>query len=245
MNVALLLSGGTGTRMGANIPKQYMEVQKKPIIIYSMETFFSHERVDAVQIVADEAWREKISGWLKPVDRNGKFLGFSIPGETRQLSIWNGIKDVRNYAGEEDMVIIHDVARPLVSERLISRCLDAAMGRDGALPVLPMKDTVYLSKDGKSVTGLLNRNEIFAGQAPEVFKLGKYYEANKNLLPERIKEISGSSQPAIVYAMDIDMVPGEEENFKITAMEDLNRFCEILKARECLIKVKDMGELDL
>lgn len=95
--------------------------------------------------------------------------------------------------------------------------------------MLPMKDTVYLSKDGKVVTELLNRSEIFAGQAPEVFRFDKYYVANKILLPKRILEINGSTEPAIMAGMDIAMIPGDERNFKVTTRADLEKFREIVE----------------
>lgn len=94
-----------------------------------------------------------------------------------------------------------------------------------------MKDTVYVSKDGKRVDSLLKREEIFAGQAPEVFVFGKYYRANMSLLPEKIHEINGSTEPAVMAVMDIVMIPGEERNFKITTGADLEQFQRILK--EC------------
>ena len=106
-----------------------------------------------------------------------------MPGENRQLSIWNGLESIRSYAEEDARVLIHDAARPLLSTNLIDRCLQAAEGYDGVLPVLPMKDTVYMSEDGEKVSSLLERNWIFAGQAPEVFKVEAYYKANQTLLP--------------------------------------------------------------
>lgn len=224
MVTALLLSGGTGTRMGVETPKQYIEVKDKPIISYCLRTLLSHDGIDAVQIVADEMWHKII---LKCLESRDKFRGFSRPGKTRQLSIVNGLEDIRQYAGENDCVLIHDAARPLLSKTQISDCLDAvAAGHDGALPVLPMKDTVYYSEDGRAVTSLLERSRIFAGQAPEIFVLGKYYEANRNLLPEKILTINGSTEPAVMAGMDIAMIPGDEENFKITTRADLERFRE-------------------
>ena len=92
------------------------------------------------------------------------------------------------------------------------------------LPVLPMKDTVYESENGKTIDSLLERSHIFAGQAPEVFRLEPYYEANRNLLPNRILEINGSTEPAIMAGMDVVMIEGDEDNFKITTMADLKRF---------------------
>lgn len=224
MVTVLLLSGGTGTRMGMEIPKQYIEVEGSPIIAYCLRTLLFHEEIDAVQIVADEMWRETI---INCMEDSGKFRGFSSPGKTRQLSILNGLEDIKKYAGDLDYVLIHDAARPMLSARQISDCLEAVRaGHDGALPVLPMKDTVYLSGDGKTVASLLDREKVFAGQAPEIFVLGKYYEANRALLPEKILEINGSTEPAVLAKMDIAMIPGDEENFKITTISDLERFRE-------------------
>lgn len=231
MVTALVLSGGTGTRMGINTPKQYIEVMGRPIISYCLQTLLSHENIDAVQIVADSMWRDMILDSMKSLDAE-KFRGFSAPGENRQLSIFHGLEDIRKYAEESDIVLIHDAARPLLSVNMITACLEAMAGHDGVLPVLPMKDTVYYSEDGVRVSSLLERARIFAGQAPEAFVLRKYYEANKQLLPERILQINGSTEPAILAGLDIAMIPGDEGNFKITTQADLERFREIVSASE-------------
>jgi len=280
MNIALILSGGTGTRLGADIPKQYIEVNGKAIISYCLETLFVHPGIDGVQIVADPAWQQEILKEIEAVlpvleqektgeltdtreqdrmDKAGtygnvstyggdrvtggqdseiknllyqKFRGFSTPGATRQLSILNGLEDICAYASETDIVMIHDAARPCLTAELVSECLEAMKGHDGVLPVLPMKDTVYMSEDGKAVSSLLNRSQVFAGQAPEFFVLGKYYEANRRLLPDKILEINGSTEPAILAGMDIAMVPGDEGNFKVTTKTDLERFAQIVSNRE-------------
>lgn len=242
MVAALILSGGTGTRMGVDTPKQYLKINDRPVISYCMERLLTHERIDAVQIVADELWRDEILNLMKRIladgrDRNTlektnrgieKFHGFSAPGKTRQLSILNGMEDIRQYAADGDYVLIHDAARPLLSEKQITDCLEAIEGHDGVLPVLPMKDTVYASEDGRRITSLLDRSRIYAGQAPELFALGKYYAANRALLPERILQINGSTEPAVMAGMDIAMIPGDEGNFKITTKADLERFREIV-----------------
>lgn len=229
MNVALILSGGTGTRLGLNTPKQYIEVHGKPIISYCIESLSVHDRIHAIHIVAEFSWQRQIESWLLSADIRKKFKGFSDPGNSRQLSILNGLKDIREYADESACVFIHDAARPLLSARQITDCLDGIRGYDGVLPVLPMKDTVYQSRDGKSVDALLKRDEIYAGQAPEVFCLGKYYEANESLSPEKILNINGSTEPAIMAGLDIAMIPGDEENFKITTKSDLERFRKIVE----------------
>lgn len=228
MTIALILSGGTGTRLGAEIPKQYIEVNGRPIISYCLETMLLHLQIDAVQIVADPAWQQMILNELDKLQAKDKYRGFSSPGATRQMSILNGLEDILSYASSEDVVMIHDAARPCLPANMISQGIAACIGHDGVLPVLPMKDTVYLSKDGKAVSSLLNRSQVFAGQAPEFFVLGKYYEANKSLLPDKILSINGSTEPAILAGLDIIMVPGDEGNFKITTKEDLERFRQII-----------------
>lgn len=229
MNVAIILAGGTGTRMGLEIPKQYYEVNGKAVISYCLHTFLTHEKIDAVQIVADEMWQEYIMQQLSVLPNREKFKGFSVPGENRQLSVYHALTDIRGYASDNDFVIVHDAARPCVSAAQISDCLKAAAGHDGTLPVLAMKDTVYLSEDKKIISSLLDRGKVFAGQAPEVFLLGRYYEANRALLPDKILEINGSAEPAIMAGMDIAMISGDERNFKITTVADLQKFEQIQK----------------
>lgn len=231
MTTALILSGGTGTRIGGDIPKQYIKVNDKPILIYCLEQLSQNDKIDAIQIVAAPEWQDVISIWLSKYHVNRKFKGFSVPGENRQLSIFYGMKSIREYASNKDLVFIHDAARPLITQKIIDECIMTAKGHDGVLPVLPMKDTVYYSNDGKGVSSLLERNHIYAGQAPEVFVLGKYYEANERLLPEEILKINGSTEPAILAGMDIAMIPGDEGNFKITTKADLERFRQMIESR--------------
>lgn len=232
MVIALILSGGTGRRMGTDIPKQYIKVGGRPVISWCMECLAGHAGIDAIQIVAEEMWRDTIlecmDGSRGSVKFQNKFRGFSDPGENRQLSILHGLEDIREYAADADYILIHDAARPMLSARQVAECMAAVSGHDGVIPVLPMKDTVYLSKDGRTITSLLSRNQIYAGQAPELFALGKYYEANKTMTMEKIMQINGSTEPAVMAGMDIAMIPGEERNFKITTMADLERFEKIV-----------------
>lgn len=225
MNIALILSGGTGTRFGADMPKQYLMVGEKPVITYCLETFAEHPLIDAIQIVAHSNWHKFIfDSWY-----SDKFKGCSAPGATRQLSIYNGLCDVREYSSDNDCVIIHDAARPLVSAEMITNCFEALKQHDGVLPVLPMKDTVYFSDDGKCISQLVERSKIYAGQAPEAFRLGKYLAANEALMPEKILKINGSTEPAIMAGMDTAMIDGDEKNFKITTKADLEKFKEYMK----------------
>ena len=235
--VALLLSGGTGTRLGTEIPKQYIRTGGRMMITRSLHALFLCERIAGVQIVADAAWHKEIrEDWENGCSasgerRRGWIAGFSAPGETRQLSILSGLKDIAKRFDEDTVVLIHDAARPFVSVGTLENCLQACEVHDGAMPVLPMKDTVYLSESGGTVTALLEREKIFAGQAPEAFVLGKYLAANRALLPERILTIKGSTEPAVLAGMDIAMIPGDEGNFKVTTRADLEKYERIVRKR--------------
>lgn len=237
MAVALILSGGTGTRLGADIPKQYIEVYDRPVISYCIERLSCHEKIGGIQIVAATQWHEKIGDCLIKYDKNKKFRGFSTPGENRQLSIYNGLTDIRGYADDSDIVLVHDAARPLLSVKMITDCLEAVQDHDGVVPVLPMKDTVYQSMDGKKISALIKRSEIYAGQAPEAFRIGAYCEANRRLCPDKILTINGSTEPAVMAGMDMVMIAGDEGNFKITTAEDLERFKGIVQKQNDAVKI--------
>lgn len=249
MNIAILLSGGAGRRMGIDVPKQYIRVSGKLLITYCLETLLTHPMIDAVQIAATEEWAKVI---LTDAGENGldtgKICGFSEPGTERQVSVFHALKDLKTsesvfsaraackegYASDRilisdterapDNVLIHDAVRPNLSKEQITSCFEVLRGHDGVMPALPMKDTVYLSGGGGRVSGLLDREKVFAGQAPEVFDFEKYYEANVKLLPDGLQRIKGSTEPAVLAGMDVAMIPGDENNYKITTLADLERF---------------------
>ncbi len=232
MNIAIILAGGTGTRLGGDIPKQFLELSGQMMIMHSMRAFAESEYLTNIQIVAAGQWREQIENAIfedAESEMAEKFLGFSDPGENRQLSIYNALKDLKEMFGEAsvDAVIIHDAARPFVTVETVNKCLLALDEHDGAMPVLPMSDTVYFSRNGQKVDELLNRNCIFAGQAPEAFRFGKYLAANEALFPDEILHIKGSTEPAIMAGMDVAMIPGDQRNIKVTTMEDMERAKQI------------------
>ena len=173
---AIILAGGIGARLGNAVPKQYLRVNGRMIIEYCMDIIASHEMIDGIQLVVSDEWKWDLERIIEsfPSDKKNKFTGFSIPGENRQLSIYHALQDLSNIADADDCIMIHDAARPLLQAEQISACINKLVeqdGRyDGVMPVLPMKDTVYLCENGESVSSLLNREQIFAGQAPEFFR---------------------------------------------------------------------------
>jgi len=225
MNFAIILSGGVGTRMRTDgFPKQYIEINHKPILVYTLEKFEKNLEIDKIIIVAAEQWQDSIMRWIKQYN-SSKFSGMALPGDTRQESIFNGLKKCMEMSeNEDDRVIIHDAVRPLVSDQLISSCLSALNEYDGCLPVLPINDTVYQSTTGNTITNLLKRETLFAGQAPEAFKLRAYYDINANATKEELASTRGTSEIAYNHGMNICLIDGEDMNFKLTTPADMNRF---------------------
>ena len=231
-NAALVLAGGVGSRMNmGSFPKQYLTVHDRPVLDYCLCTFQKTAAVDAIVIVADPSWRDFINGWL---EKSGitKFVGYADPGETRQMSIFNGLLVIEKDVAGGEHVIIHDSARPLISEELITACFNGLQEADGVMPVLPVKDTCYQSMDGKTISGFLPRSQLFAGQAPEAFRLQPYLQLHRELSREALLEISGSSELAYKYGLKVAMIPGEEKNFKITTQDDLKLLEKYLQCED-------------
>ena len=244
MNYGILLAGGSGSRTGLQRPKQIEAAGGFYMITHAAKPLLSHDNIDMVCIVVVEDWREKILNDLTKADLPvEKICCFAEPGENRQLSILSGMDAIiSQWAAEsaeaepaeitptdEDTVLIHDAARPFLTEQLLSDCYEALPGYGGVMPALPMKDTVYLSREGKTITRLLERDQLFAGQAPELFRFLSYYRANKALLPNRIKTINGAAEPAVMFGMEIGMIAGDEKNFKVTTESDMETYLALME----------------
>ena len=237
MNYAILLAGGGGSRMGTNgLPKQYIEVNGKPVIMYTLEQLELCPSIDRIVVVAAEVWTEQITRWNAQYHIK-KHWAFAAPGPDRQVSILNGLEVCTIKEPEDnDVVVIHDAVRPLVSVELLDNCIKTAAQYGGCMPVLPMKDTVYMSQNGVNISGLLERSTLFVGQAPEAFRLREYAKMNHDCTLEELKAYPGSSQIAYQHGLEVRMIPGEEINFKLTTPEDMARFCEICAKTNCEVK---------
>lgn len=222
MPSCVLLSGGIGLRMCEKKPKQYIEVNGKPIIQYSLETLQKHNRIDTICIVAHPDWLNFIQ---KIVDDNNitKAYCYALAGKSRQHSIVNGLIELGKKS-DDDIVIIHDAVRPLVSKEIISDCIELLSVSDCSMPVIPVKDTIYYSEDGNKVSSLLNRDKLFAGQTPEGCHLKKYLEICSDMTDEELSSVRGTSAIAYQRGLSVGMFSGSEMNYKITTKDDLKRF---------------------
>ncbi len=226
MVTVLVLSGGQGSRIGGAVPKQYILVCGRPIIMHCLEMIERRLEIDAAVVVAEKKWQDVISIWVRDAGFR-KELHFADAGTSRQHSIYRGLQRMKALGtAEEDIVIVHDAVRPCVGDGIWKESIKALEDDevDGVMPVIPVKDTVYQSRDGRIVTGLLNRDEIYAGQAPESFRFGKYYAAHQGKTESDFASIRGSSQIAIDNGMNIKLIRGSEDNYKISTPQDLELF---------------------
>ena len=229
MNFAVILAGGVGSRMGQVIPKQYIKIEGKPVLIHTLEKFQACEDIHFIAIVADKSWRKEICQWLDQYEIT-KFLDFADPGENRQESIFSGLTLCKAYAhSDKDTITVHDAARALVTSKLISNLLAALEGYDGCMPVLPMKDAIFFSETGDTVDELVNRNKLFSAQTPECFYLLPYWDINNRTAPEDRAKILGNYELAFRYNWKIHPYPGEENNFKLTTPGDIDRMISLLR----------------
>lgn len=225
MNIAIILSGGVGSRMGnSGTAKQYFKVNGKMIISYCLDTFENHPLIDKIIIVAAEEQHSLLYSY-----KYSKLSIIEINGKSRQHSVLNGLKAAMNISSsKDDIVLIHDAARPLVSDKIIESCIGAIGEYDGAMPGIEVKDTIYQSYNGIEIDKLLNRNELFAGQSPESYILSKYFEIHQQATDEQLSDSTGSSVIAFQHGLRIKIVAGDEKNFKITTPKDLELFERII-----------------
>lgn len=225
MNMALVLSGGTGARMGLDIPKQYQAIGGKPVIVYTLEQFERLAEVEGVIVVAAHEWEFQILEW-KTAYKLSKLRKIAPAGPDRQQSIRSGLIAAKRFMKEETGgVIVQDAARPLTSQDLLKRLIQALKEAPAVMPVLPITDTTYTSADGEWVSGLLDRKTLFAGQAPEAFHYWPYLRLYEETPIEILSSMSGSCQLPYSKGWKVKMVPGDPENLKITYAADL-KTCE-------------------
>lgn len=225
MNVALVLSGGTGTRMGLDVPKQYQTIAGKLVIIHTLKQFEQLAEVEGVIVVASPEWKSHILEWKKTCEIS-KLWKVANAGADRQQSIRNGLIAARPFMkASTDGVIVQDAARPLTSQDLLVRLIQALEEAPAVMPVLAVTDTTYISRDGQWVDSLLDRHTLFAGQAPEAFHYWPYLKLYEETPIKILSSMSGSCQLPYSQGWKVKMIPGDPENLKITYADDL-KTCE-------------------
>ena len=225
MNIALVIAGGKGSRTGQEIPKQYLTVNDKPILVYTLENLQSIEQIDSIVIVASQGWEDFVLSYAKQFSIT-KLDNIVFGGATRHESIYNGLKYIFTKYADEDVVAIADAVRPLVPPQVFIDSIKTVKEKNCfTLPVDRCPDSMFSSIGGELIEGLANRDTLFKGQTPECGKvcalkeIYAYAEANgiDNIAPTELSFKCGKK---------IEMIKGSAKSFKITTKEDI----EILKA---------------
>ncbi len=231
MNVALLTAAGTGTRMHQDIPKQFIHVDNKPIIVYTLKAFQNHPSIDAIIVVTLNAWIDVLWAYAKQYGIT-KLKWVIAGGETGQDSIRNGLYKLAEEVGDCDpTVIIHDGNRPLVTSEIISDNLAAFAKYGNAVAVVPCTEVVFESDDGLSSCVSTEREKLFRTQTPHAYKLSDILWAHGEAEKRGIHGTAASCMLMKELGRTTYFSKGSEENIKITTMEDLVIFRAILRAR--------------
>lgn len=227
-NIALVLSGGTGSRMGSAVPKQYQAIAGKPVLAYTLERLEACRAVDGVVVVSSPQWADSILEWKARYSLT-KLRALAPAGADRQLSIRSGLLAAREYMDDDPKagVVIQDAVRPLTGVELLEALTRHLQDAPAVMPVLPVTDTTYTSRDGQWVEGLLDRSTLYGGQAPEAFHYWPYLALYRDTPEETLRAMSGSCQLPFRAGWKVKMIPGERENLKITYAADL-KICELL-----------------
>lgn len=230
MNIGIILAGGKGTRMG-NIdkPKQFIEVYGKPLIIYTLEAFEYSENIDEILIACHEDWIEQVTIWCRKYEIT-KVKYIIKGGETRQESTYVSLNKLKNICSEDDIVVVHDSARPLITNQIIKRNVENAKEYDAVDTVIPCDDTIIKSIDDKKIDSVPVRKELYVGQTPQSFKFKLILDAHNNATNNDIYNATDDCQLVLKYGKDVHLVEGDKLNLKITKFEDLTLFKAILKA---------------
>lgn len=229
MKVALILAAGSGSRMGnADKPKQFLPIYGKPLMIHTIEAFEVHDEVDAIVIVTNESYVDQVKVWCKQYDL-GKVKAVVSGGDSRQVSVYNGLKAVKAIAQDDDIILIHDAARPLISQKIITDNIKACEQYGAVDTVIKASDTIINSKDEKIIHDIPNRSELYQGQTPQTFKLSIILEAHEKAKSGLIPFVTDDAKLVLSLGKDVHLVEGSKQNFKITTFDDLMMLKALLK----------------
>lgn len=227
MNIALIIAGGSGNRMGQDIPKQFMHVDGCPIIIHTMTCFQKHPDVDYIAVVCLRGWETVLQAYANQF-RISKLKWVFPGGDTGMKSIHNGIYGLRD-AGckDDDLVLIHDSVRPLLSQEIISSNIAICKAFGYAITGIKCREAILESNDGFSSQTSIPRDKLIRTQTPQTFRLKNIIRIHEQAKSMGITDsVASCTLVAEVGGQEMHIVPGSEKNIKITTVEDL----EILKA---------------
>ncbi|KGM36335.1 IspD/TarI family cytidylyltransferase [Streptococcus sinensis] len=232
MKIAILTASGIGSRIGQDIPKQFIHVENKPIIIYTLEKFQNHPEIDEICIVILKGWEQMVKAYAEQFGIT-KLKLITLGGKSGQESIYNGLKAVKEAHPNEDVtVLIHDGNRPLVSSEIISDSLATYQQFGNAVAAIPTTEVVFVLDEPRSTSSIeaLNRDLLLRTQTPHVYQLDVILALHKKALENGITDVAASCQLMQLFGKRSYFSLGSEKNLKITTVEDLDIFKALLSS---------------
>jgi 2-C-methyl-D-erythritol 4-phosphate cytidylyltransferase len=229
MNIALIIAGGSGQRMQQDIPKQFLNVYDKPVIVYTMEAFEAHPEIDVISVVCINGWENILEAYAKQFNIR-KLKHIISGGETGQASIRNGVFELEKKYASDDIVLIHDAIRPMVSQEIISDCIVKTKQYGSAIVTIPCAEAMLETSDQISSNSSYQRDKLKRTQTPQAFRIGKICEIHRRAIEKGITNSIASCTLMIEMGETVYFSCGSEKNIKLTTVEDIDIFKALLKA---------------
>lgn len=232
-NLAIIFAGGSGARMGSGLPKQFIEVNGKPIIIHTLDIFEEHPAIDKIYIACKEDYISKLKKYTERffITKVAKI----VPGgATGQDSIYNALSAAAEENPPDSVVLIHDGVRPCITSDLIDDDLACIKEKGSAVTCTALFETPVVSKDGMEVDDVPPRKELFTAQAPQCFYLGEVIEAHRKMreINPQYEGIVDTCTLMKKLGKKVAIVEGNRGNIKVTTPEDLYTFRAMIQYRE-------------
>lgn len=232
MNIGLIIAGGVGARMNQDIPKQFLNVNDKPVIVYTLEAFQTHPEIDAIEVVCLEGWHDVLRAYAKQFGI-AKLEGVVNGGKNGQDSIRNGLYDIyKRHNSKDDIVLIHDAIRPMVSHEIISENIRVCRELGNAITVVPCTAAMLKTYDSISSNEQVPRDNLKITQTPQTFFIEDVIGAHKEALEKGITNSVASCTMYIELGRQLHLALGSEKNLKLTTSEDIEIFKALLQAKK-------------
>lgn len=231
MNVAIIIAGGSGSRMGQDIPKQFINVYDKPVLFYTLAGFQEHKDIDAMELVCIDGWHEVVWAYAKQFNIT-KLKWVISGGATGQESIRNGIYNLQDVCKEDDVIIIHDGIRPLVDDTVLTDVIAKAKQYGNGVTSMPYNEQIFVIDDEISTTKYIPRETLRRVATPQAYQFGKLNWAYHEAFAKGIG-IYGShytNTMMVELGERLYFAKGSDKNIKLTTKDDLELFKAYLKA---------------
>ncbi len=231
MNVAVIIAGGSGSRMGQDIPKQFINVYDKPVLIYTLEGFQKHPQIDAIEVVCIDGWHDVLWAYAKQFNIS-KLKWVVSGGATGQESIRNGVYNLEGKCADDDIVVIHDGIRPLVDETVLTDVIMKATQYGNAVTSLPYNEQIFVVDDDISTVKYIPRETLRRVSTPQAYKFEKLLWGYKKAFAEKIGIYGSSYTNTMMVELGerLYFAAGSDKNIKLTTKDDLEMFKAYLKS---------------